>query len=71
MKTLAEILAEVQALSTVTEDQFETTLAGVVTDLQALVDATPASPVAPTVVSATVTVNFSDGTSQPVPAANE
>lgn len=45
MKTLSEVLVEVQALATVTEDQFEAALAVAVADLQALVDA-PVTPVA-------------------------
>jgi len=46
MKTLQEILVELQALSTVTEDQFETALSAVVADLQAVVDAPVVAPVA-------------------------
>lgn len=39
MKTLNDILVEVQALATVTEDQFEPSLATVVADLQAVIGA--------------------------------
>jgi hypothetical protein len=47
MKSLPEILTEVQALATVTEDQFEANLATAVADLQALIAAstTAADPV--------------------------
>lgn len=65
-KTLAEISTELQALSTVTEDQFEASLASVVADLQAFIAAQPVT-AAPTVL--TVVVNFTDGTSQTVPPA--
>jgi hypothetical protein len=51
MKTLPEILAEVQALATVTEDQFETSLASVVSDLQAVIAAPAADPIATAVVT--------------------
>ena len=54
MKQLPEILPELQALATVTEDQFETALAAVVTDVQALIAAAPATvadPVATVVVT--------------------
>jgi hypothetical protein len=54
MKTLNDVLAEVQALATVAEDQFEADLATVVADLRALVAGSPA-PVADPVVSVAVT----------------
>jgi hypothetical protein len=42
MKQLSDVIVEVQALSTVTEDQFEAALATAITDLQALsTNATP------------------------------
>jgi hypothetical protein len=40
--TSEQIVAAAQALATVTEDQFETTLATFVTNLQAFIAATPA-----------------------------
>ncbi len=58
MKTLPEIIVETQALATVTEDQFEASLATVVADLQALVPATTV-----TVIGIGATVSFSDGSS--------
>lgn len=46
MKTLNDILVEVQALATVTEDQFEASLASVVADLQTVIGAqSPTDPV--------------------------
>lgn len=60
--TQAELIVEAQALSTVTEDQFETALSKFVADLTAFVP--PATTAAPKLVS--VTVNFSDSTSQTI-----
>lgn len=55
MKTLQEILTELQALATVSEDQFETALAAVVSDLTAVAGATaPATDPVATVVVTTV-----------------
>jgi hypothetical protein len=56
MKPISEIVTEAQALATVTEDQFEASLATLVADLQAFAAGT--TPVAPTITS--VVVNFSD-----------
>lgn len=64
MKTLPEILAEVQALADVAEDQYETALAAVVTDLQAYIAGTPAAPTA-----TSVAITFSDGSVQTLPTA--
>lgn len=69
-KQLPDILTDVQGLATVTEDQFETTLSGIVTDIQALIAAAPtapAAPAAPTAVS--VVITFSDESTQSIPAA--
>ena len=56
MKTLRDILSEVQALATVTEDQFEAALTACVADLQAMVDgATGTAPAADPVATVVVT----------------
>lgn len=58
MKSLQDILAEVQALATVSEDQFEASLATAVADLQAVI-ATPVTE--PTDVTATVVLTIASG----------
>ena len=58
-KTLAELIAEAQALSSVAENQFEADLATLVADLQAFVPVTPA----PTDPIATITVLTQGGVS--------
>lgn len=55
MNTLPEILAEIQALATVTEDQFEANLAGVVSAVQAYIAANPSAPAADPVATVVVT----------------
>ena len=68
-KTLVDIRAELAALSTVTEDQYEAALSATLADLDAIIaaQATPETPVAPTAVS--VVIKFSDGSEQDLPAA--
>lgn len=61
MNTLPEVRAEFAALSTVSEDQFETALATALTDFDAAVAALPTGTAVPTTVS--LTQNLSDGTS--------
>lgn len=65
MKTLPEVLAEVQALSSAPEDQFESLLATAVADLQVLVDAAPAA-----VTATSVTITFSDESTQTLPGTS-
>ncbi len=63
MKSLQDILSELQALATVSEDQYEAALATVVADLEAYM-AGQQPPVCPTAVSAVIT--FSDGSTQSI-----
>jgi len=65
MKSLTEILAEVEALATVTEDQFEASVATVVTDLQAVI----AAPVTSDPVVSVTTTTASGATETFVPQA--
>ena len=60
----AELIALAQALSTVSEDQFESSLATFITNLQAYF-AGQQPPTCPTVVSSVTT--FSDGSTQSLP----
>ena len=53
MKTEAELVSEAQALATVPEDQFESSLASFVSDLQAFF--TGSAPAADPIVSITTT----------------
>jgi glutamate synthase domain-containing protein 2 len=57
MKTLQEISVELKALATVTEDQFEASLASVVADLDAVIGATGGTVADPVVSVATVTAS--------------
>lgn len=67
MKTINDIVAELQQVEKTELDAVVAALETAVTDLQALAGATPATPAAPTVQS--VQVTFTDGTTQNVPTA--
>ena len=69
MKTATEIVAGFQALATVTEDQFETSLASAISDLQAFINAGLPAPAAPTVTGVSSVISFSDGSTQTFPQA--
>lgn len=61
-KALSDIRSEFAALSTVAEDQFETTLASALADLDAAIAAAPTT--APAVTITSVTINLSDSTTK-------
>lgn len=62
------LIAEAQSLATVGEDQFEASLAKLVSDMQAFKAGLGS---APTVTTVTGVVNFSDGSNQPFPVSQE
>lgn len=65
--TQAELIAEATVLLTIGEDQYETEMTKFIADLTAFVP--PASTPAPNVLS--MTVNFSDSTSQTLTAPGQ
>ena len=62
-----ELITEAQALATVTEDQFEAALATLVANMQAFQPTSEPATTAP--VATSVTITFSDSSTQTLPTA--